>query len=72
MCMLCAFMNTSNSKTAGNPRKLPHQKHVRISVTIPPEIYAEGTRVLLKYKYSGYSDYLAARIRKDAGLDLAA
>ena len=53
-------------------RKPKHQRHVRVAITLPPSVYELGNGVLSKYKFPGYSDYLAACIRKHSGLDIAA
>lgn len=53
-----------------NAKKPAHLKCVRINITLPPVLLDASTGVFRKHGFAGLSDYVQARLRKDAGLDL--
>lgn len=52
------------------PRKREHEKAVTFNITLPGPLVPELNKILQQYRFKGPSDYLQARVRKDAGLEL--
>ena len=52
-------------------RKYSHQAAVPVNVTLPPLLHTKLYEVITRLGFSGPSDYFQARIRADAGLQLA-
>lgn len=50
-------------------RKRPHEKSIRLCVTLTPVLFNACQELIRKGGYSGPSDYVQAKIRKDARLD---
>ena len=48
-----------------------HQRAVRTTVTLPPALFDASREIILRYGYTGLSDYLQARIRRDSGMESA-
>lgn len=57
----------SNQKTT---RKPTYKKVVRVNITLPPKLHEASESVFTKFGFSGLSDYVQGRLRKDAGLEL--
>lgn len=53
-------------------RKRGSEKAVRRNISLPPELDRMADQIAAKYAYSSFSDYVQARLRKDAGIELAA
>lgn len=51
-------------------RKRASDRAVRFNVTMPPSLAQEMEKIRRQYGFAGPSDYLQARVRKDAGLEL--
>ncbi len=62
---------TTDHRTAYQ-RKRVHERAVRVNITLPPALFGYCSTIVQKHGFSGISDYLAASIRRDAGLDLNA
>jgi hypothetical protein len=50
-------------------RKRPHEKAIRINVSLHPDLFKHCPEIFRKKGYSGLSDYVAGKIRIDARLD---
>jgi hypothetical protein len=50
-------------------KKKPHQCSIRTTITLTPVLYDASRDMLRKGGYSGLSDYVQARLRRDCGLD---
>jgi hypothetical protein len=50
--------------------KRRHEKAVRVNITIQPLLFNASEELVKKYGFNGLSDYIQARIRQDAGLEL--
>lgn len=50
-------------------RKPRHRRAVRINVTLSPILFDAVGEIVKRSGYSGVSDYLQAKIRRDAKLD---
>ena len=59
-------------RMATRKSKPVYQKAVRLNITLPPELHEKLPQVIRKHGYSGPADYFQGRLRKDAGLELAA
>lgn len=44
---------------------------VRRNISLPPELDRLAEAVTRKYCFASFSDYIQARLRKDAGIELA-
>jgi hypothetical protein len=53
-------------------RKPRHLRSVRVSITLAPALIAAAEAIVRQHQYNGISDYIQARIRHDAGIELAA
>jgi hypothetical protein len=53
-------------------RKARYKRAVRTTITLPPALFEASREVIHKRGFVGLSDYVQARLRADAGLDLAA
>lgn len=51
--------------------KNDRQKVVRTNITLPPRLLEAAHAIVRERGFVGLSDYIQARIRADAGLDLA-
>jgi hypothetical protein len=51
-------------------KKRDHQRAVRTCVTLHPTLFDVCPELFRKHGYSGLSDYIQAKIRQDAGLEL--
>lgn len=52
-----------------NRIKSAHERVVRLNISLPPGLVNAGKKILLDGSYAGFSDYFAAKIRRDARLD---
>jgi hypothetical protein len=50
-------------------RKPAHRRVVRINLTLPPVLFDAAAAIVKDSGYTGLSDYLQAKIRRDAKLD---
>ena len=54
-----------------NTRKRQHHRVVRTTVSLTPALFDASREIIARYGYTGLSDYLQARIRRDSGLESA-
>ncbi len=52
--------------------KRENEKSVRVNITVPPALMSVVPDIIKKHGFSCFADYIQARIRKDAGLEIAA
>lgn len=52
--------------------KRASQRAVRRNISMPPQLDQIADAIAAKFAFASFSDYVQARLRKDAGLDLAA
>ena len=52
-------------------RKTRHQTAIPVNITLPPVLHGKLLILVQSHGFTGPSDYFQARIRSDAGLDLA-
>jgi hypothetical protein len=50
-------------------RKRSYETAVPVNLTLPPKLHEALAELMKKHGFKGPSEYLAARIRLDAGLD---
>ncbi len=52
--------------------KRQSQKAVRRNISLPPQLDAMADSIATKFAFGNFSDYVQARLRKDAGIELVA
>lgn len=50
-------------------RKAQQKRVIRANITLPPRLWEAAQSLVSKGGYVGLSDYVQARIRRDAGLE---
>jgi len=50
--------------------KRDSERAVRRNISLPPELDRLADSIASKYAFPSFSDYVQARLRKDAGLEL--
>jgi len=53
-------------------RKKTFQKAVRVNITLSPILLEKSGEIIRRQGFSGLSDYVQSKIRRDAGLETAA
>jgi len=48
------------------------QRAVRRNISLPPQLDMMAETLAQKFAFASFSDYVQARMRKDAGIELAA
>lgn len=61
--------NVTIGLTNKTARKTPKHKVVRANITLPPRLWEAAQALVTNGGYVGLSDYVQARIRRDAGLE---
>jgi len=61
-----------NGKKLSKLSKPAYEQAVPINITLPPSLHQRLPEVVRKFGFKGPADYFQSRLRKDAGLDLAA
>lgn len=59
-------MNTPTNIRA--TRKKKHELAIRTTITLPPLLWDKGQDLVRQGGYGGLSDWVQARIRRDAGI----
>lgn len=54
---------------SARPKKPRHARAIRLNVCLSPALFQAAAKVFAEGGYSGYSDYLASKLRRDARLD---
>lgn len=52
--------------------KRSSMRAVRRNISLPPQLDQIADQVAARFAFGSFSDYVQARIRKDAGIELAA
>jgi hypothetical protein len=55
----------------GRPRKQGSEHVIRRNISLTPEMDRLADLVVRKYLFGGLSDYIHARLRQDAGIELS-
>lgn len=69
--MTCAYRSMEERKHAHLLHKTERQKVIRTNITLPPRLLEAAHAIVKQRGFVGLSDYIQARIRSDAGLDLS-
>lgn len=59
-------------RPAASPRKKDYERAVRRNISLSPILDRLADDTARKFGFSTFSDYVQGRLRKDAGLELAA
>jgi hypothetical protein len=72
VCKVCVFMNKNTVNSTVRAKKKEYDCAVRRNISLPPSLDRIADQIAAKYSFSSFSDYVQARLRKDAGIELAA